>query len=186
MPLLTLLGQISSTHTVGGTSQLSGFSSTGGLNVFTIHTVGGAGQLGAFGSAGGTLVVSATTDTPSGGFWFGYDQYHDKHRRDRKERKAKDRQIKDDLERLIALEERRLEEESARRLDLEALTDFVIQYKGSLKKETSERIEFVARQAINKRTFSAMERLERELSLLREEEEFLIMATMMIINEQTL
>jgi len=38
MPLLTLLGQSAggpATHTLGGTSQLSGFGSSGGLNVVT-------------------------------------------------------------------------------------------------------------------------------------------------------
>jgi len=61
MPLLTLLGQASSTHTIGGTSQLSGFGSSGGLNVFTVLTVGGTDQLAAFSATGNLLVESATT-----------------------------------------------------------------------------------------------------------------------------
>ena len=208
MPLLTLLGQKSTTHTVGGTSQLSGFSSTGGLNVFTtitvggtdqlnafgstgglnvftVHTVGGTDQLSGFTSTGGAQVVSATT-AATGGFWFDYEEEADRRRRHRAEREEKRRKaqaIQDKLDRLIALEQRRLEEESARHQELETLTDMVRGYKGSLRKATTERIQFIAKQAINRRTFSAMERLERELFTLSEEETFLMMATMMIINE---
>ena len=114
------------------------------------------------------------------GFWHGYDQRErtDK-RRELEERKAKTLKIKDSLDRQIALEQRRIE----RHQELESLTDLVKEYQGSLRKETNERIDFIARQAINRRTFSAMERLERELALLREEELFLMLATQILLNE---
>ena len=64
MPLLLLFGRASSTHTAGGTSQLSGFGSSGGVNVFTVNTVGGTDQLAAFGSSGGLNVF---TIIPVGG-----------------------------------------------------------------------------------------------------------------------
>ena len=60
MPLLLLLGQATSAHTVGGTSQLSGFGSSGGLNVFTTITVGGASQLSVVTSSGGIAVGIST------------------------------------------------------------------------------------------------------------------------------
>lgn len=58
MPLLTLLGQVSTTRTIGGTSQLGGFSSSGGLKVFTVHTVGDSSQLDALTSSGAIKVPS--------------------------------------------------------------------------------------------------------------------------------
>ena len=61
MPLLTLLGQKSTTHTIGGTTQLSGFGSSGGLNVFSTITIGGTDQLAAFGSSGGLNVFTVHT-----------------------------------------------------------------------------------------------------------------------------
>ena len=66
MPLLLLLGQASSTHTVGGTSQLSGFRSSGGLNVFTTITVGGASQLSVVTSSGGIQVSTVSVTTKGG------------------------------------------------------------------------------------------------------------------------
>jgi len=129
-----------------------------------------------------TAFTTVSDATNAGGFWQGYDQHHDRPARYRKEIK-KERQIEDDLERLIALEQRRLEEESARMQELAALTEMVSQYKGNLRKETNTRIDFIAKQAINRRTFSSMERLERELSILREEEEFLMLATQVLMNE---
>ena len=185
MPLLLLLGQTSTTQTVGGSSQLSSFGSTGGINVFTVHTVGGTDQLSGFTPTGGIQVVSTTT-AATGGFWVYYEEEADRRRRhhaEREEKRRKAQTIQDKLDRLIALEQRRLEEESARHQELESLTEMVRGNKVSLRKATTARIEFIAKQAINRRTFSSMEHLERELSLLREEEVFLMMATMMIINE---
>jgi len=62
MPLLTLLGQVqgAATHTIGGTSQLSAFGSSGGLTVLTTRTIGGTDQLLAFAASGGIQVGSAT------------------------------------------------------------------------------------------------------------------------------
>ena len=67
MPLLLLLGQASSLHTVGGTSQLSSFGSSGGLNVFTTITVGGTDQLSVFTASGGIQVGEVVSPLVGGG-----------------------------------------------------------------------------------------------------------------------
>ena len=62
MPLLLLLGQTTTSHTVGGTSQLNGFGSSGGLNVFSTITIGGSDQLLSFTASGGILVGEAVEE----------------------------------------------------------------------------------------------------------------------------
>ncbi len=90
MPLLTLLGQKSTTRTIGGTSQLGGFSSSGGLNVFTVHTVGDSSQLDAFSSTGAIKVPS----TVQGGHYLPPKYVKTK-------LKKKDNSIKESIEALL-------------------------------------------------------------------------------------
>ena len=132
------------------------------------------------------FTTTATPADATGGFWADYDTVGSKslvkrQRAETKRRKAQE--IQDTTDRLIALENRRLEEESARLQELEALTEMVRDSGADLRKVTNERIEFIAKQAINRHTFSAMERLERELNMMYEEEEFLIMATQILVNQ---
>ncbi len=137
------------------------------------------------------VVTSSTFTTvsdksPTGGFWPGYDAQYGRQaaaREERGQKRRKAQEIQDDLERLIAFEQRRIEEDEAKQFELESLTEMVRDFKGSLRKETNDRIEFIAKQAVNRRTFSAMQRLQRELSMLREEEEFLMLAIQVLLNE---
>ena len=66
MPLLTLLGQASTVQTIGGTSQLSAFSSSAGLQVG--RKIGASSQLAAFTSSGTVTVVSVATAAQGGNY----------------------------------------------------------------------------------------------------------------------
>ena len=140
------------------------------------------------------VVTSTTFDTDAavsdktftGGFYVEMELYRrrqEKERREREEKRRKAKQIKDELERKIALEQRRIEEEEARHIELAELTSIVEQNEKILRHATNERIAFIAKEAINRHTYSKMERLERELNLYLEEEEFLMMATQIILNQ---
>jgi len=206
MPLLTLLGQKPSTHTIGGTSQLDGFSSSAALQVgrkiggtsqldaFSSSAalqvgrkIGGSSQLAAFTSTGTIQVVSsAVAASPTGGLWQAFEdekarQAREAHKRNKA--RAEARAIKDKLHRELALENRKLEAREARLAELSTLTDTIAEYESEIRHLTSERIEFVTREAIEKRTFSAMERMERELGQMRMDDIFLLKASIIIINQ---
>ena len=134
-----------------------------------------------------TAFTTAAISDFTGGWWVQYEkqrQQQEEERAKRKEARKRSQEIKDELDRLIALEQRKLEENAARLVELNGLTSLAKEYKQDLHKSTDDRMAFIAKTAINKQTFSAMERLERELFTMSEEEEFLLMATMVIINEQ--
>ena len=61
MPLLTLLGQKAVGVTIGGTSQVGAYSSTGGITLE--RTIGGTSQIAAFSSTGGITLERALGGT---------------------------------------------------------------------------------------------------------------------------
>ena len=185
------LGAITSTSTIevvvpktiGAVSQLDIITSTGTLTAVGPKTLGAISQLELITSSG-RLTAPKTSFT--GGFYVEMELYRrrqEKERREREERKRKAKAIQDEIHRKLALEQRRIEEEGARLDELAALTSLVEQNEKILRQATNERIAFIAKEAINRHTYSKMERLERELNLYLEEEEFLMMATQIILNQ---
>jgi hypothetical protein len=174
-------------ETIGGTSQLEVFNSTGGINLG--FSIGGTSQLQAFTSSGfiqvGDVVV-VDTDQPTGGwgYWFDYEQHRkNAAAKDREKEKRKAKQIEDEIHRALALEERKLEAESARVDDLNRLNQLVEKHQQSIVDLDNPRLTFVMQEALEKHTFSTNERLERTLSEMREEEFFLMQATMILLNQ---
>ena len=136
-------------------------------------------------------VVSSTpafeTAGKGGGFvwgWYDYEQARrDKGREQRAQDKLDAQAIKEKLHRELALAERALEAEAARKAELARLNRLVAKNQGFIKSFGSDRLDFVMAEALEKQTFSKMERLERELGNLREEEMFLMQATIILVNQ---
>ncbi len=121
-------------------------------------------------------------ETNSGGWewWAAYEHEmyeREKALRKRQKRRKKAEKIKDDLIRAIALAERDLEEEASRKRELAKLTLLAYQYQDSLNKELGR----IIQEAVERQTFSAMERMEREIKRAKEDEEhFLIVAAQIL------
>ena len=130
---------------------------------------------------------NSTATRPAGGFWISYAAEELRKRREAAEREKKRKlaqKIQNKLDRALALAQRKLEEDQARDKELSRLTDIAIMYQSDLRQLVSERASFVALEAINRHTYSAMERLERELGELIEEEQFLALATQLLVMDQ--
>ena len=131
------------------------------------------------------LFNPSTTAGPIGGWWDAYD-YEYKARKKKKEElerlEAKAEDIKDDIDRELAKELRKQDRERERIEELRRLSKLAQEHENELKQIISQKALFAAEQAIIKGTYSAMERLERELAKSKEEEEFLIQATSIILN----
>jgi hypothetical protein len=124
-------------------------------------------------------------ETNSGGytsFWDDFERELERRKdeaRQRLKRKEKARKIKDSLERDLYLAERQIEEDEARRAELARINrlaainrDFVIALD----------LGFALSEALDRQTFSTMERRERELKKARQEEEaFLLMASQILL-----
>ena len=198
--------QPTATKTIGGTSQLGAITSTGGITVQNIETIGGTAQIDALSSTGGlnlgwqiggTSQLNAFTSTGgiqagdvveeeanAGGWYFRFEQEQFRkrdERRKRKQAKEKAKEITSDIDRQLALAERALEERQARDAELERLTSLVSEYQSELT-EQSEKIAKAAERVLEEDSFAAKEILERELMRDLEERQFLIMATMEILN----
>lgn len=178
--------QPSAIKTIGGTSQLEAFDSTGQINLG--WQIGGTSQLEAFDSSGAIQAGDAVADdTVPGGWWIAYEQEQFRRRAEKAKRlKAKKQaeEIQNELDKALALAERELEEEAARVEELTRLTKLVAEFKDEIETSTNERIIYIAKQAIEQATYSRMEQLERELFRLREEESFILLATQILLNNQ--
>ena len=140
----------------------------------------------------GTPTIGVTADVPvvagastGGSFAFMREQLRYKEedeRRQRKARKAKARKIKDKLDREIALAFIAREEGEAQRKDLERMTRLANEYKGDIIADNA-RIAQTIEDAVRLQTFSRMQKLSRELNLMREEEEFLLLATKLLLEQ---
>jgi hypothetical protein len=132
-----------------------------------------------------TDAEAVTEEQPTGGWWYTYDHELALRKRKKKEiqeREAKAEQIQDDIDRELAKELRKQEREQERIAELRRLAKLAQEHKEELQQSVSQKAIFAAEQAMIKGTYSALERLERELAKSKEEEEFLIQATSMILN----
>ena len=143
------------------------------------------------GASNESNVVSSsafTTDASgTGGFlWVQFEaeqRRREKERKDREKAKREAQKIEDELHRQLALENRKLEEETARKAELARLNRLVANHQNVIESFGIERLTFVMNEALAEQTFSKMERLERELTLIREEELFLIEATFILVDQ---
>ncbi len=123
---------------------------------------------------------------PTGGFWFDYDR--ERYRRDEERKRLLDLELKalfveDKLERKIALEFRKDEEEENRLIELSMLTKLAKEHKVDIERSSSDKVIQAANRAILQHSFSSMEQLERLLEREREEEIFLLIATQVLLNQ---
>ena len=155
-----------------------------GTYVVTGTNAGGSDASNAF-SVTVTEVV-ADDETPTGGFWFDYDRELRKRKQERKERERLEeeaKQIQDRLEREIALEFRKQETELARVKELKRLAVLAEEHRKAIHANLSDKVIKAADRAVRQGNYSAMEAFEREVFRAREEEEFLIMALNLILND---
>ena len=122
---------------------------------------------------------------PAGGFW--YDFENERLRAKAERDKLVDLELKalfieEKLEREIALEFRKREEEENRLIELSMLTKLVSEHQEDIDRSFNDRVKLAANRAIMNGNYSAMEALERELLRGREEELFLIVATRIILD----
>ena len=183
-------GVLTIEQVLGATSQIGAYDATGVLTVE--QALGATSQLGAY-SASGVIqvgeVVEVDEDQPTGGwsrggFWRGYERERERllaARKKRKEVKEEAQEIEDELDRALAMAERKIEEREARDEELARLTALVEEHKDEVA-QISDRINEVTERALSEQTFQTLEIMEREFRKIREEEEFLAMATRIILN----
>lgn len=136
----------------------------------------------------GYIAGSAGPVLPSDGvgWWALYDaemRRKQAERAKRKKAKAKARRIKDKMLRELALEERRIEDETARRAELNRLSMLVAKNKGFVLEWAEEDVLFAVEQALERQTYSTQERMERLLRNWREEEDFLLEAVRILTQQ---
>ncbi len=126
-------------------------------------------------------------DQPSGGyFWVRYEQEQfrkEEERRFREKAKRKAKRLKDKLDRELALAERKIEDDDARKVELARINRLVASNKQTIIDLGNPVIIKAMNESLEKQTFSTMERLERELGRIYEEEQFLLMATQILVNQ---
>ena len=128
---------------------------------------------------------AVSDEQPSGGWWYAYDFEYEQRKRKKKELEAleaKAKQIQDAIDRELAKELRKQEKEQERLAELKRLAKLADKHKEELEQTLSQKAIFAVEQAIIKGTYSAMERLEREMRKAKEEEEFLLNAAIIILN----
>jgi len=136
--------------------------------------------------AGITQGQSLIERKPTGGFWFDYDR--ERYRRDEERKRLLDLELKalfveDKLERKIALEFRKDEEEENRLIELSMLTKLVNEHQKEIEESFNEKVIFAANRAILQHSYSTMERLERTLNRELEEEQFLLITTQILLDQ---
>ena len=132
-----------------------------------------------------TLPPRTETDT-GGRFWGSYDILTRKQQRGRKSRakaRRKAKKIQNELDRALYLAEMELQAQEARETELARLADLVMKNKELIVSIGGKRIESVIDEAIEKQTFSATERMEREIRQLHDEETFIMMAAQILVNQ---
>lgn len=143
-----------------------------------------------FAGKAAAVVPEPAADSPTGGYtrdqwWFAYDQEMERRRAERRRlarRKKKAKKIADQLDRELALAERAIEEEEARKAELARLNRIVAQNMATIA-EFGPRLTAIAEDALERQTFSTMERLERELRKQAEEERWFLAAVEMLVNQ---
>ncbi|GAG42792.1 unnamed protein product, partial [marine sediment metagenome] len=133
-----------------------------------------------------TADAVAVDDAASGGFWDDFERELTRRQKDKKERlkrKEKAKKLADKLHRELALAERAIEDEAERKAELARINRLVANSQQRIIALGSERLNMVMAEALERQTFSTMERLERSLIQVREEEQFLLMATQILVNQ---
>ena len=129
---------------------------------------------------------TAEEEQPSGGYeyWIRYEQeYYRRKEEEKRRRKAlkKAKKIKNKLDRELAIEQRKIEAEDARKAELTRLLRLTEQFIDELS-YNNDRMREVIQAASDRQTFSTMERMEREITRMREEEEFMLNAISLLIH----
>ncbi len=138
-----------------------------------------------------SIAVQAAAPAVSGSggkfdrFWFKFDQLRE--RRKKRLQKHQDkiddiRQIKGELDQQLVLAERQIEAQEGRDAELTRLTRLVEKHKPVIKKLGKPRVTMAANAAVKSKTYSKMERLERELTKARDQEQqFIDEATRLLL-----
>ena len=131
------------------------------------------------------VVVVPADDAQGGGFWDDFEtelrrRKDEKARRLREKKKA--RKVKDKIERQLYLAERELESEQARKAELARINRLVARNQDFIYNLDNPLIANYMEEALAEQTFSKMERLERTLARIKEEEDFLMVATQIILD----
>ena len=124
-------------------------------------------------------------DTTPGTWWYAYDReasYRKSSRKKQKSRDVKAEQVKDALDRKIAQELRAQERQAERFAELRRLSLLAAQHEIALQQELSQDALLAVQRAIKEGTFSALEKMEREIAKSREEELFLLQAASIILH----
>jgi len=135
----------------------------------------------------GVSVVAVEDDQPSGGYL--YVRYEQEQLRREEERRLRARalrkakRIKDKLHRELALAERKIDEETARKAELARINRLVADNQQAIIELDNPVIIKAMNEALESQTFSRIERLERELGKIYEEEMFLLEATKILVNQ---
>jgi hypothetical protein len=129
-------------------------------------------------------IVVTDDNTPGVWEWYDYEQARkDENKQARLEARLKAKEIDDELHRALALAERANEEEAARLFELDRLNQLVAKNQEAIRLFGNKRLNYVMKEALERKTFSTNERLERELGNVREEEFFLMAATLVLMNQ---
>jgi hypothetical protein len=135
-----------------------------------------------------TVVAVTTTSQPSGGwltFLNTYEQQRSRRKKEEQERRALEEeteQIQDTTDREIAQLLRVQEAKDAKRAELERLTELARANQDlEAARRYSERVAKAYQAVLEKGSRSAAERLEKELRRAAEEEEFMLLAIMLLL-----
>lgn len=150
---------------------------------------------GEFANSGSTVVITVSRgpkpeedESPTGGWLFMnmYEAELQRRRREKEEREELERLtegIEDALDRSIARLLREQEAKDAKRAEMERLAKLAKQNADiQAARAYSERVAAAFQSALEKGNFSALERLDRELQRAREEEEFLLLAMIQVLD----
>jgi len=132
-----------------------------------------------------TDFTPVSDEQPTGGWWFSYEKEIERQRENRRKRNEledKAKEIQEEIDRELVKELQAKEIERERIEDLTRLKNLAKQHRQELRSVLSDRVLKAAESAIMVGNYSSMERFERELSRAREEEMFLLQATIIILN----
>jgi len=127
-------------------------------------------------------------EQPSGGyeFWIKFEQEQLRKEEERRRQIAarrKAKKIAAKLDRELALEQRKIEADLARKAELARINRLVANYHDVIIDMGSPVIIRAMEQALEFQTFSKIERLERELTRMNEEELFMLICTQILVNQ---
>ncbi len=131
------------------------------------------------------VVEVEAEETPGGGFWFDYDREISRRRAREAELarlEAEAKRIQDRLTREIALELRKKEAEQERLDDIKRLVALAEKHRQSEVISQNDRVLNAVERAVSKGNYSALQAFDREIRRAKEEEEFLMQASLMLLH----